>query len=85
MSLEQEIEIIVERKLEEFKLEIKPIDYRPWIFSDDVAEVLRCTEEWVLKKYTKNELYLKKKLIRKQGGRWEFKHPEFLEFVHENF
>lgn len=85
MSLEKEIEKIVEKKLEELQQPIQTIDHRPWIFTADVAEILGYTEEWVIKKFTKEQIYIKKKLIKKQGGQWNYKHPEFLEFVHDNF
>ncbi|GGD04888.1 hypothetical protein [Enterococcus wangshanyuanii] len=85
MSLENEIEKIVDRKLEEHESNMQPTDYRPWIFTSDVAEIIGYTEEWVIKKYTTKSIYIKKKLIKKDGGKWIYKHPEFLEFIHENF
>lgn len=85
MSLEKEIEKIVERKLEEREVEVQVVDYRPWIFTTDVAEILGYDEKWILKKYTTDEVFKKKKLIKKQGGVWIYKHPEFVQFIHENF
>lgn len=84
MALIAEIEKIIDDRVNARMDEImrKVPLLRPWLVMEQATDLLNKESRWIISNMCTTEL-IEKELVKKVGGAWHFRNPEFFEYVHD--
>ncbi|MDN6268759.1 MAG: hypothetical protein L0J44_13055 [Tetragenococcus koreensis] len=84
MALVEEIEKIVNERVDKRVSELyDEIFYlKPWLTMEPLEEILHKNSRWIIENLCTKE-FKNKGLVKKVGGKWHFKNPEFVKYIHD--
>lgn len=77
-QIEQTITDLVDKRLEEIGLNVR----EPFVLMDYIAEKTNKEARWIRDNWC-TKRFQNLDLVKKIGGSWHFKHPEFLAYIHD--
>lgn len=84
MALVEEIEKIVNEQVDTRINELSDEIYflKPWLTMGPIKEILDKNSRWIIDNLCTKE-FENKGLVKKVGGQWHFKNPEFVIYIHD--
>ncbi|AYW50828.1 hypothetical protein C7H83_10280 [Tetragenococcus halophilus] len=84
MALVEEIEKIVNEQVDKRMNELSNEIFflKPWLTMGPIKEILDKNSRWIIDNLCTKE-FENKGLVKKVGGQWHFKNPEFVKYIHD--
>lgn len=82
MELQEQFEVIINKAVDERVSQIEAKLVKPFILTSDISRETQKESRWIRDNWC-TPRFEKLGLVKKIGGSWHFKHPEFLTYIHD--